>query len=103
MFRDKKFLVEQGLSKNTWNSTSFILGHIYDLVKENGCVYDNEISRVFQEKRQYVKDHPEIFPKTFDKAITEETIVMRLWDVFGDVKVTADSMKEFMKDIVTFD
>ena len=85
MFRDKKFLVEHGLNKSARSDTAYILGYLYDAIVENNYIYDELISKIYKDRYNYIANHPDEFPKVYDKIVHEATILEKCqFDIFKD-------------------
>lgn len=107
MFRDKEFLIEHGLSKGTRKDTCYILGSIYDAIVDNNYVYDNNISNIYKEKEDYIRNHPDEF-STYNRVVRENTILEKCqFELFKDVNFKINMTLEDRytgnkRDIVTY-
>ena len=99
MFRDKKFLVKNGLAPSSRSDTCFIIGYLYDVVVENNYCYDDIISNKYYEAVDYIRCHRDEFPKVYNKICLEKTIIEKFASLFKDKDFTINLSKKFDLDV----
>lgn len=78
MFRDKDFLIKEGLSDKYRKDTYYILGELYDEIKETGEVKIESYNRI----KDYLEKHREILNNKDYFIVKYETILARSKELF---------------------
>lgn len=78
MFRDKNFLIEQGLYAGCREDTFYIIGEIYDEVIENKKFDEDRIEKI----RKYLDEHREIINNATYPISLTSSIIKRFKETF---------------------
>lgn len=93
MFRDKDFLIEQGLYAGCREDTFYIIGEIYDEVIENKKFDEDRIEKI----RKYLDEHREIINNATYPISLTSSIIKRFKETF--IKQEKED-KEQKKEII---
>lgn len=83
MFRDREYLIEQGVAANSRADTFYIIGNIYDKLIENNKIFYNGLEDEIEELRKYVDEHREIIDDKKYSIVLVESVLSRLREDLG--------------------
>lgn len=98
MFREKKWLVQQGLYASSRDDTCYIIGMVYDDVLKSNKVITQAIQIKIESLRMYLDNHRELIGnKDYSIALTK-SIIKRMQESFG---FKIENVKEIKSKTVT--
>lgn len=104
MFRNKEFLINEGIKSNLSESTYYLIGTIYDDVVEQG--FNDNVYNKFNETREWLKEHSVEVLNTHSKSISQwGTIKKHLRDIGLGLdneksnfeNISLDNLEDWMK------